>query len=458
VTITLERPTLTSLAPLRAPALVGAFAFVVSLIAIAVPGVWYDEAATISSATRSWPQLFAEIQTVDAVHALYYAGMHVWFDLVGYSPFTLRLPSAIAVGVAAAFTTVLGRQLGLGILGGIVFAILPRTIWMGGEGRSYAFTAAAAVVLTVVLLRALRSGARRAWVAYGVLVVISCLLFVYLALVVVAHAVIARRVLRRWGVVVASAGLVVVPFVLWTLGQKGQIEWISPLRGETLDDVLVEQWFMHSVPLAIAGWALLLLGSWRLRRSPLLWLAFLPTMLLLVATVFAFPVYIPRYLSMSLPFVALLMAAAIGRRLIVLPVIAALAVPQLVALRVPEAKEYSSWQQVASLVDEQKTDATAIIYGTVYKHPTATARVIQYAYPAAFAGTSDPQLATSAADSGRLWEYTKPLSPAIDADTVLLVTSTSRDQIPAVTATLSGWHVVEQWHLTHVNVVKFERN
>ena len=231
MTITLERPTLTSLAPLRAPALVGAFAFVVSLIAIAVPGVWYDEAATISSATRTWPQLFAEIQTVDAVHALYYAGMHVWFDLVGYSPFTLRLPSAIAVGVAAAFTTVLGRQLGLGILGGIVFAVLPRTIWMGGEGRSYAFTAAAAVVLTVVLLRALRSGSRRAWVAYGMLVVISCLLFVYLALVVVAHAVIARRVLRRWGVVVASAGLALVPFVLWTLGQKGQIEWISPLRG-----------------------------------------------------------------------------------------------------------------------------------------------------------------------------------------------------------------------------------
>lgn len=457
MTITLERSTLQSLLPARAPALVGAFAFLVSLIAISLPGVWYDEAATISSATRSWPQLLAEIQTVDAVHALYYAGMHVWFDFVGYSPFSLRLPSAVAVGVAAAFTSVLGRQLGLGVLGGLVFAIIPRTIWMGGEGRSYAFTAAAAVILTVALVHALRSGSRRSWALYGALVVLSCVLFVYLALVVVAHVIAARRRIRPFLAAVASAGLVLAPFALFALAQKKQIEWISPLRGETFEDVFREQWFMDGTLFAIVGWALLLVGGYRLRRSILLPLIVLPTAILLLVTVAGFNVYIPRYLSMSLPFVAIVMAAAFGRRLIALAVLVALAVPQLVSLRSVEAKEYSSWQAVATLIEEQKTDATAVIYGTVYKHPTATARVIRYAYPAEFAGTSDPQLARSAADSGRLWEYTKAIPASIGANTVLLVTSTSRDQIPAVTASLAGWHIVEQWHLTHVNVVKYER-
>jgi mannosyltransferase len=457
VTITRERPTLTSLIPARAPALVGAFAFLVSLIAISNPGIWYDEAATISSATRSWPQLLAEIQTVDAVHALYYAGMHVWFDLVGYSPFSLRLPSAIAVGLAAAFTSVLGRQLGLGVLGGLVFAVLPRTIWMGGEGRSYAFTAAAAVIMTVALVHALRSGSRRSWVLYGALVAVSCVLFVYLGLIVAAHLIAARRRLRQFAGSVASAGLILVPFALWALSQKQQIQWISPIRDETIEDVFGEQWFMSSVVFAVVGWALLLIGGWKLRRSILIPLIVLPTVILLVVTAVGFNVYIPRYLSMSLPFVAIVMAAAFGRRLIALAVLVAIAVPSLVSLRAVESKEYSSWQAVASLVEEQKTDDTAIIYGTVYKHPTATARVIQYAYPHEFAGTSDPQLLVSAAASGRLWEYTKPLTPDIDADSILLITSTSRDQIPSVTATLAGWHVVEQWHLTHVNVVRYER-
>jgi mannosyltransferase len=464
VTTTLQRPPATAVA-WRAPVAIGALAFVVSVIAIAVPGVWYDETATISSATRNWPQLWAEIQTVDAVHALYYAGMHVWFEIVGYTPFSLRFPSAVAVGIAAAFTVVLGRQLGtarLGIIGGIIFAVLPRTIWMGGEGRSYALTAAAAVILTVVLLFAVRTGSRRAWIAYAVLVVIACVLFVYLALVVAAHLFAVRRTLKPWLLAVASAGLVLAPFVLFTLGQKGQIEWISPVRAETIEDVFREQWFMDGTVFAVVGWVLLAVGAFRLRRSVLVPLVVLPMLVLLAATLLAFPVYIPRYLSMCLPFVALVMAGALttGRRWIGLVLITALAVPQLVSLRAVESKEYSSWQQVASLVEQEKTDATAIVYGAVYKHPTATARVIQYAYPEEFAGTTDPMLEVSAADSGRLWEYTRPLDDAlpITADTILLVTSTSRDLVPTVTATLAGWHVAETWNLTHVNVVKYERN
>ena len=478
--------------PLVAVVGIGVFAFLVSVIAIATPSVWYDEAATITSATRSWPQLWAELQTVDAVHAIYYAFMHLVFDVFGYSPFTLRLPSAIAIGVAAAFTVVLGRQLGranLGIVGGLIFAVLPRTIWAGGEGRSYAITAALAVILTVALVHAGRGEGRRPWVVYGILVAVSCLVFMYLALIVLAHFVTiviiaARRrqfapALRRpWLAAVASAGVIIAPFAFIMLAQKGQIAWIHPITWDTVTDVFVDQWFVSSSVFAVIGWTLLVLGAVTAFRSRhrheisavLVPLIVVPIAVLVVVSAVAFPVYVPRYLAMCLPFVALLIAAGIPAipwrpaRLATVALIAVLAVSQLIALRAPEAKEGSAWAEVASVVDAEKTDDTAIVYGNVQLHPTATARVVQYAYPDAFADTVDATVLTSAADSGRLWETRAELADSLDrivgADQVLLITSNARDLIPSTTATLStvGWHESERFDFTYMTIVKFERN
>ncbi|MET0989296.1 MAG: hypothetical protein ABWY54_01485, partial [Glaciihabitans sp.] len=92
-----------------APVLVGLLGLVISLFRIDSPSVWYDEAATVISSTRSRSQLLDMIGTVDAVHALYYALIHVVFDVFGYSPLAMRVPSAVAVGAAAALTVLIGR-------------------------------------------------------------------------------------------------------------------------------------------------------------------------------------------------------------------------------------------------------------------------------------------------------------------------------------------------------------
>ncbi|MCU1513328.1 MAG: hypothetical protein JWO10_418, partial [Microbacteriaceae bacterium] len=146
-----------------APAIVGLFGFLISAAGSWIPSVWYDEAATITSASRSWTELWREIQHVDAVHAAYYSLMHVVFWVFGYSPLTLRLPSAVAVGVTAALIVVLVRRLAdarTAVIAGILFCMLPRTTWMGGEGRSYAISALLAVVLTLAFVAALRTGGR----------------------------------------------------------------------------------------------------------------------------------------------------------------------------------------------------------------------------------------------------------------------------------------------------------
>ena len=111
----------------------------------------------------------------------------------------------------------------------------------------------------------------------------------------------------------------------------------------------------------------------------------------------------------------------------------------------------------------QDGGTTAIIYGNVYGHPTATARVIAYAYPQGFENSIDVTLDTPAAQTNRLWETTLPLAQTIDraadADVTYLVTSSSRDQRPAVIAQMerAGWSVVETTAFSKLNVVRFER-
>ena len=160
----------------RRPLLVGCVAAALSFAGSWVPSLWTDEAATITAARRTLPQLWRMLGTVDAVHGAYYAFAHVWVALFGSTALALRLPSAVAVGLAAGALTVLVRRLGgtpaLATGSGLVFAVLPRTTWMGVEGRSYAWTALLAVALTLTLVIAADAQGRRRtapWVAYAVL-------------------------------------------------------------------------------------------------------------------------------------------------------------------------------------------------------------------------------------------------------------------------------------------------
>ena len=476
------------------PAVAGLLGLGISLIAITTPSIWYDEAATITAATRSWPQLIAMLGTVDAVHALYYCIIHIVFDVVGYSPLALRLPSAIAVGVTAALVVVLGRQLGrprLAAIAGIVFCLLPRVTWMGTEGRSYAMTALIAVLLTVVFLTAQSAGRRRWWILYSVVALVACILFLYLALIVAAHAVslLARIVTRDgvsrgtvvgWVLAAGAAGLVALPFAREVISQSGQVSWIEPLSVDTVRQVFRTQWFHYSFAFAIPAWILIGIGVVaaivdRRRRElvTILPLLVVPTLALLLISELVSPVYQPRYLTMGTPFAALAIAAGIDAlrpRLAAVAavlVLAALAVPQVIEQRQPAAKELSSWSAVADLVAADRADdpagATGIIWGTVQRHPSATARVIEYAYPDAFVDTVDITLRTSAADSGRLWEYTNPIAESTDRlqglDTVYLITGRTRDQRPETIRVmrLAGWEVSERWNFPSVYVLRFER-
>ncbi|MEU2853460.1 hypothetical protein [Streptomyces syringium] len=77
------------------------------------PSAWTDEIVTIDVARRSWPQMMELLGQVDAVHGLHYVLMYLVGQANGgLNEFLTRVPSAVAVAVAVAGLSWLGRLLG----------------------------------------------------------------------------------------------------------------------------------------------------------------------------------------------------------------------------------------------------------------------------------------------------------------------------------------------------------
>src|ERR1700737_2509253 len=111
------------------------------------------------------------LSNVDAVHGLYYLIMHGWFQIFPPTEFWSRAPSGLAVGAAAAGGVVFGKQVSsrlFAVSAGSVWGLFPRATWAGIEARPYAFSMAAAVWLTVLLVYATRRRNAWVWLSYGI--------------------------------------------------------------------------------------------------------------------------------------------------------------------------------------------------------------------------------------------------------------------------------------------------
>ncbi|MBW8764648.1 MAG: glycosyltransferase family 39 protein, partial [Microbacterium sp.] len=307
--------------------LLGALAALVTWLGSWNPSYWGDEAATVMSAQRPLHTLFAELARVDAVHGLYYLGMHFWIRVFGASELSTRLPSALAIGAVVAGTVVLGTRLAdvrFGVLAGVICAVLPRTSFLATEARSYAIGTAIAVWIMVyfVGLWRRRELRRWPWLVLGALIAAASYLFLYLVLLAVVQGAILLlsergRALRwRWAQSLAVTAAGAAPIVLLAYAERHQVAFLAKRGYANLKNVLVDQWF--GMPgITIACWALILLGIGvfvarrrarstvavldrrRSDREVLLlgaaWLV-LPTALLLLGNAVS-PMYNTRYLS-----------------------------------------------------------------------------------------------------------------------------------------------------------------
>lgn len=160
--------------------------------------VWRDEAATWQVARRSAADIWHLLGQADVVHGFYYLLMHGLFSCFGPGTTTLRLPSVLAMAVAAVCVTVIGRRLAgvwAGLGGGLAFGLLPAVQFHLQEGRPYALIAAGAGISTLSLVTALQRersghGTHRAayWAGYGAAILVCGLLNWLSLLIVPAHA------------------------------------------------------------------------------------------------------------------------------------------------------------------------------------------------------------------------------------------------------------------------------
>jgi mannosyltransferase len=484
---------------------VAVLAVVVCAAGAARPSLWFDEAATISASTRSVPELWRLLHNIDAVHGLYYLAMHGWFTIFPATEFWSRLSSCLAVGLAAAGVVVVGKQFStrtVAVCAGVVFTILPRITWAGIEARSYALTAAAAVWLTVLVIAAARRNGAVLWPLYGVALVVSTLLNVFVVLMVLVHAVVVPVVAKKrptvvwWAGASAVAVVVAVPFLAVCQTQIAQVRWISPVHLGTVVDIAQEQYFDHSVPFALlAG---LVLAAPLVMRRPwetnnrqlaviaLAWIG-LPTTVLLLYSVALQPIYYPRYLSYTSPAMALLLAVCIvalfrtrERVTAVLAAFALAATPNyLIAQRGPYAKEGMDFSQVADVITAHASPGDCLILDNTTAWKPGPIRPLTAARPAAYENLVDPGRGMRGSQRNRLWDAHLGIWGVADRVRHCTVLWTVSERDPAVPERESGpvldpgprlkrapayqvpqrlgFHIVERWQFSFAQVVRSTR-
>lgn len=459
----------------RDAVLVGAVAALLGAAFVGVPSLWLDEVVTHNVVDRPWAGTLAVLGRIDAVHGLYYLLLHAWTDVLGASPVALRLPSALAVGAAAAATVRVGYEVAgrrVGVLAGLVLAVLPSTTWVAGEARSGALAMAAVTWATWAALRAVRGAGP--WWRYSVLVALAGLVSLTSLTVLVAHAVTGRGAgvrapaARAWVVASAAGLLPVVPLLLVAAGQRAQVGWIErPGPLEVVGGVLVVQWFPEASALAALAWPVLLAVVLRPRWFPdarsgrpvdavrlaVPWAA-VPTVLLLGVSFVAVPLWVPRYLHPVAPAVALLLAVAVAAlrprvvRVAALVAVAALAAGAYAGQRAPTGHHASDWAGAALVVADRARPGDAVLVAP--DRPVFSPRRALEAYGDAFEDVEDVGLAAPMGADHPLFTVGAPPATAVarvdGAARVWVLADRTPDADPTLDALARrGWRGEEVW-------------
>jgi mannosyltransferase len=425
-----ERPSMTDLPrssrrgiPFLAVTL-GVIATAISALGSWVPSLWGDEVTSVLSAERSLPSLFRMLGNIDAVHGTYYFFLHFWVGAFGASPFSVRFPSAIAVGIVIAGVVVLADRLAdqrTAVIAGVIAALLPRVTYMGEEARGYAMSAACAVWVTILLLHIIRSERvrRRLWVLYAVGIALGAYIFLFSSLIVVTHLVmvlLVRRpgLLKRWILAVAGGVVLALPVIIYGIAERGQIAFLADRNTTDFRTLAVTQWFGNDWA-AIVAWSLIAAavvvtvvrfarsrgntpvspdGATRPHLVPVAFVWLVGSAAILLVANAVHPVYSSRYLSFAIPAAALLIGWLIARieskwiAAALTVVVLATSSISYFSERTPYAKNGSDWAQVAQVIEQNARPGDGILFDEGSR-PSQRLRLAMRGYPQSFVGLHD---------------------------------------------------------------------
>jgi mannosyltransferase len=300
-------------------AIVSGVSFVLGLIRLGTPSLWYDEAYTYRQIQRGY------IEQFEGYQPFYYWIEKPWTTVAGTSEWALRFPSVVGAMAACALVVILARRLfddrAIALLSGLLLATSPFIVKWSQQGRAYSLLVAWSLVATLLLLRALERASRRAWAAYGLSYAI--LLVTHAAAGILLAPVHAMAIVQRRrsalphgllaGLIIAGVGLPwIAQLAMRTNNEASETAWIP---FPSVEYVLGS--FLGVSGAAGVGLVLAVFGFWALRRGGsgglASWLAvwaLAPFVIALVVSIVR-PVFLDRYLAIAAPAFAMLAAVAV---------------------------------------------------------------------------------------------------------------------------------------------------
>ena len=134
-------------------------------------GLWVDEAISVSQAQMSFGSMLEDMRSTDVHPPLHHAVLWVTVRLFGTSEAAVRLPSLLAGVALVPAMAWAGRALydrRTGWVAAVLAVLAPFCVWYSQEARMYSLFMLFAVLAVGAQVQALRRGATRDWILYGV--------------------------------------------------------------------------------------------------------------------------------------------------------------------------------------------------------------------------------------------------------------------------------------------------
>ncbi|HUK31029.1 MAG TPA: glycosyltransferase family 39 protein [Candidatus Acidoferrum sp.] len=298
--------------------------------------LWIDEGVSAGIARLPWNAMQSVIWRHEANMALYYILLHEWTRL-GDSEAWLRGMSMLAAVAAIVVVFILARRMfgrNVAFIAAGLIAFNAYHIQYSQEARSYALLSLAVTITTFLLLRAVESPSSGNWTLFALASALAVYLQFFVVFVTAAQGIgvllwrrraLKVRPLTLAGVVFAITLIPIIEFIRDNIGQR-QLNWVPPVTASGL----------YAAALSLAGWGgptllALTLGFvvWCMAAGGRGWLRGEPddeTFNLGVVTlwlVFPFAItiavspwrhlFVPRYMVMTLPALAILVARGVAR-------------------------------------------------------------------------------------------------------------------------------------------------
>jgi mannosyltransferase len=371
-----RRPAITTLAVLACCAL-GAL---IALRHLGTKPLWLDEAASVSAAGRSIPDMLRLLRHTDANSGLYYVMLHVWMRF-GHGVAWVRGLSvlfAVAAVAAAGWCGARWRGPVAGVSAALLLALNPVSLYYAQEARTYSLALLLALVSTATLMAAVERPDRLRLAAYAVATTLLLYADLFAVLFVASQvAVLAWRGRKhRLAPALAAVAVCTAPLALWMIAnERHQIWWIQrPTPSDLLHTVLAYSGHWLGLgAIVVAGIAAVRARQARDRLDftyPLVAAALVPIAALWLVSLGPKHFFVDRYLIASLAAIVLVAGAGLAvlyerRTLRAAGVILAVALLAFVLFDLHmehEPFKHEDGRSAANYIDAQDGPGDAVLY------------------------------------------------------------------------------------------------